>query len=329
MGRKAKSDLLLDKSIQAALSAIELYNKPNFSYREESFTILIVNAWELLLKAKIVNDSNQEMAALYIVDATKKKNDGTPYKKPRYKENRSGNFFTIDICGAMAKLSLPKDLTAQLETLIEIRDNAIHFYNESKLFDKKLLEVGTATLKSYVEMLGEWFDRSTSDHNLFLIPMAFDIPPHFDATALAKESSNHRKLLEYLDVQEKEYNGDENKHSISLTVDIQFSRKTTGLPVHHTKDGTGASITIDSEEKFQNKYRWSWKAKLLPELKKRYTDFKQDGAFRNIISQLKKDPNFCGERHLDWNNKTGVKQWFYCPDILKEFDKHYSKKPTS
>ena len=49
---KSKYSLLLEKSIQAVLSAIELYNKPVFSYREESFSILMVNAWELLLKAK-------------------------------------------------------------------------------------------------------------------------------------------------------------------------------------------------------------------------------------------------------------------------------------
>jgi hypothetical protein len=326
MGRKTKSTLFLNKSIQAALAAIELYNKPNFSYREETFTILMVNAWELLLKAKIITNANQDMSALYIIDTTQKKNDGTPYKKQRFKKNRSGNFRTLDIGEAMSKLKLQRDLSAQLETLIEIRDNAIHFYNESKLFDKKLLEVATATLKSYVEMLGEWFNRSTSDHNSFLIPIAFNIPTHFDATALAKESLNHRKLLEYLEVQERAYNRDINKHSISLTVDIKFSRQTTGLPVHHTKDGTGAPIVMDSEEKFKNKYRWAWRAKLLPELKKRYSDFKQDANFLNITNQLKKDSNFCGERHLDWNNKTGTKQWFYSPDILKEYDKHYTKK---
>lgn len=42
---------LLDKSIGSMLSAIEIYNKPNFQYREETFAILAVNAWELLLKA--------------------------------------------------------------------------------------------------------------------------------------------------------------------------------------------------------------------------------------------------------------------------------------
>ncbi len=47
---------LLDKSIAAALAAIEVYNKPHFRYREESFVVLLVNAWELLLKAKLLKD---------------------------------------------------------------------------------------------------------------------------------------------------------------------------------------------------------------------------------------------------------------------------------
>jgi Domain of unknown function (DUF3644) len=46
------SSQLAEKSMAADLAAIEIYNKPNFVYREESFSILI-NAWELLLKAKL------------------------------------------------------------------------------------------------------------------------------------------------------------------------------------------------------------------------------------------------------------------------------------
>lgn len=54
MSRKARCQHLLEKSVHAALSAIEIYNKPDFKYREESFYILMVNAWELLLKARIL-----------------------------------------------------------------------------------------------------------------------------------------------------------------------------------------------------------------------------------------------------------------------------------
>ena len=50
---------LSGKSVQAAVAAIEVYNKPNFSYREEAFSLLIVNAWELLLKAKWALDHGE------------------------------------------------------------------------------------------------------------------------------------------------------------------------------------------------------------------------------------------------------------------------------
>jgi hypothetical protein len=48
--------LFVDKSIGACLAAIEIYNKPNFSYREEVFSILMLNAWELLLKARVMKE---------------------------------------------------------------------------------------------------------------------------------------------------------------------------------------------------------------------------------------------------------------------------------
>ena len=40
---------LLDKSEEAFLMAIEIYNKPTISYRLEGFAFFICNAWELLL----------------------------------------------------------------------------------------------------------------------------------------------------------------------------------------------------------------------------------------------------------------------------------------
>lgn len=35
------------------LAGIEIYNKPQTTYREQIVTVLIVNAWELILKATL------------------------------------------------------------------------------------------------------------------------------------------------------------------------------------------------------------------------------------------------------------------------------------
>jgi len=42
---------LLANAQSALVAAVEIYNKPAIEYRDEAFAILVVNAWELLLKA--------------------------------------------------------------------------------------------------------------------------------------------------------------------------------------------------------------------------------------------------------------------------------------
>src|ERR1044071_7924716 len=48
---------LLRNSKSALLAAIEIYNKPRIEYRDECFVILLLNSWELFLKAIISKNS--------------------------------------------------------------------------------------------------------------------------------------------------------------------------------------------------------------------------------------------------------------------------------
>ena len=45
---------LLDKSEEAFVLAVELYNRPSLKYGAESCSILLCNAWELMLKAHMI-----------------------------------------------------------------------------------------------------------------------------------------------------------------------------------------------------------------------------------------------------------------------------------
>ena len=92
----SKSNILLQKSIGAAKAAIEIYNKPVFPYRNETFAILMINAWELLLKAKRLKDNKNKMSSIYVKERVKTKK-GQLGQKERYKKNRSGNFLTCSI----------------------------------------------------------------------------------------------------------------------------------------------------------------------------------------------------------------------------------------
>ena len=46
---------LVDKSIEAFILGLEIYNKPTIRYRIEGFSFFICNAWELMLKAELLN----------------------------------------------------------------------------------------------------------------------------------------------------------------------------------------------------------------------------------------------------------------------------------
>lgn len=83
---KEKYKILLDNSVSAAVSAIEIYNKPDFKYREETFSILMINSWELLLKAKILKDHLGDCNSIYVPRKTKNKK-GQPLKNYLY-QNR-------------------------------------------------------------------------------------------------------------------------------------------------------------------------------------------------------------------------------------------------
>jgi hypothetical protein len=60
---KARSKQLVDRAIAATVAAIEIYNKPDFQYRNETFAVLAVNGWELLFKAKWLVDHNNDIRA--------------------------------------------------------------------------------------------------------------------------------------------------------------------------------------------------------------------------------------------------------------------------
>jgi hypothetical protein len=154
------SSQLLDNSIAAAIAAIEIYNKPVFNYREQVFTILIINAWELLLKARILADAGEKLEALYVL------RDGKP------KLNRNDQPMTIEILGAIKRLSLDATLVANLEVLVETRDTAIHFYHSDSL-SYLVYTLGVAALRNYQKLVSTWFGRSLLEFNFYILPLAF------------------------------------------------------------------------------------------------------------------------------------------------------------
>lgn len=97
--RKPRHKLLVEKSIQACIAAMEIYNKPEFRYREEAFSILMLNAWELLLKARILKENKNKLRSIEVWSPRIKK-DGGKSKLKQAVRSRSGNTRTIGLTKA-------------------------------------------------------------------------------------------------------------------------------------------------------------------------------------------------------------------------------------
>ena len=115
MNYRGSCKKLLGNSKAAMLAAIEIYNKPRIEYRDECVVILLINAWELILKA-ILSKNGQ---SIYYP-----KKRGQPYRTLSWTDAFR------EAAGHMPKAVQPVDpLKANLELLAAYRDNAVHFYN--------------------------------------------------------------------------------------------------------------------------------------------------------------------------------------------------------
>lgn len=91
---------LVEKSIAACCAAIEIYKKPVVPHREETFAILVVAAWELLLKARLIKENGNQLKSVYEMEAVQRK-DGKPGKRKAVRRNKAGNPITIRVSTAI------------------------------------------------------------------------------------------------------------------------------------------------------------------------------------------------------------------------------------
>ena len=308
------------------VAGIEIYNKPGFPYRNESFTILAINAWELLLKAKWLelHDNNKRSLYIYERRATK---SGKRSTKEYLKRTRSQSPFTHEL-GYLARQLVTKKVlhpsaAQNIAIMLEFRDCATHFYNENPAFHTKLYEIGAACTKNFVTVVREWFDRDVSEFDLHLMPLTFmALPSNVKASLLNIEQSNFISFIKSIDNAEAEQ---ESPYSISLEVEIKFTKTGTkdALPFQETDNPSAMSITL-TEEDFRKRYPWDYAA-LTERCKKRYTDFKSNQQYHSIRRSLESDERYGRLRYLDPGNEKSSSKMFFNPNIIAEFDKHYTR----
>lgn len=322
----------VDKSVGAALSAIEIYNKPDFKYREETFSILMINAWELLLKARIIKENKSNLRVIYLMKNKIGKN-GKKLSILVPEVNRSNNPKTIGLPKCLTICEQPPILLnaavkENIFLLMEIRDTAIHFQHDDLYIAKKVFEIGTASLRNYLNLVKDWFEYDLSVYNFYLMPISFY--HEFEAVKSFSVNSNKEQisnLLKYISAKEKEQPSDESKdYNISLCLETKFvkSTSTDSLLVNYSSDPGAIMINVKEEDAFKG-YPLDYN-KLTAQLCERYTDFKVNNTYHTRRKELKVNSKICKVRRLDPDNPKSLKKEFFSTEILKEFDKYYTKK---
>lgn len=130
---------LVNKSTDAFILAIEMFNKPTINYRTEAFSVFFSNAWELLLKAYLVESNKGKRSIIY-------------YKKERGKRHKS---ISIEDCLRIVFTDNNSPIRRNIEYIASIRNEATHLIiAELDPFFSRAFQSGVF---NYINQINTWF----------------------------------------------------------------------------------------------------------------------------------------------------------------------------
>lgn len=323
---------LIKNSISAYFAAVEIHNKPNIEYRYETVTLLLINSWELALKA-------------YVRKYIKDRSIFTKDTKERH---------TISIDKALSYVSddinskMPCSFEAvkkNIELIEKYRNDITHFYADS--LEPYIFMLVAKSALNYVEFMKKYFDKDImADEGLFIMPLGFKLPfkPEDFLSENVADYSGSQESKEFISsivkvIRELDAEGVDD--SIVLGFDIYFEsiKKISNSDivaaitsaedaevifgkVQQAKfsDDPGAAVYSLSDDDFRKVWKYSYDD-VLNWCKKNISGFKQGHLFNEIMREVKMDYKFAYNRRLDNNNPKSASKYFYtdkCFDYIKE-----------
>lgn len=153
---------LLDKSKEAFVMAIEVYNKPTIKYRVEGFSFFICNAWELMLKATMIKRFGEN--SIYYSD----------------NPNRT---ITLEKCIQKIFTNNKDPLRLNLEKIIELRNTSTHFITE---------EYEMVYVPLFQSCILNFNEKMMAFHN---IDMTLVIPQNFLTLSVSIKALNESEII--------------------------------------------------------------------------------------------------------------------------------------
>ncbi len=211
------------RALDAFVVAIEIYNRPSLENRVEVFTILMVNAWELLLKAKLASEKGHD--AIY------------------YKKESDKSLSLRDVLKRVLKDNDP--IRKNISVIEELRDGAIHLM--IKEIQSTVSRVFQASVLNFVDCYEKWVGkRPLEGQSAGLLSLILDGPgvehvviKDTYGTETAKKVSS---FLGRIKITEKELASDKFAISIDYKLALTKGDGNSDLILSHGSTGETAVI---------------------------------------------------------------------------------------
>jgi len=318
---KSVTKQLLDASVAALFAGIEIHNKPHIAYRYSSCVILIINAWELALKAFV-----------YKYIDKKKIFEGT--KGHTISFTKAADIVRIHL--NTIKANSFEAVFNNLMLLNEYRCKDVHFVGQ-KLDALMFMLISKAVL-NYDNFIKTHFNKDvTKDDNLIILPIGLKLPLNPIEYLKQEYKLAQDDFVSHVIQNIKELNAANIQESIVVGFDI-FTAS--------VKKATNADIVaaIDSEATVKltkvvrvtddpNAPLVRMEPDLPPltykelriKLKKKMPSIKFGQDFNDIMKKVKKNKEMCCERSLNPRNPKALKTCFYYEKTVDFIIEQYGK----
>lgn len=310
---------LLNASRAAMFCAIEIHNKPIIEYRYQSTVILVINAWELILKAFL-------------------------YKFIGKKSIFEKNGHTITLAKALALVeshlngSGDKSFTAikaNIELLNDYRSSNVHYF--VKELDQVVFMLVYKSVLDFNKFAKKHFGmRLTERDNLIILPIGFRLPMDpvkFLTQKYQKKSSN--SFVEGLIKQIKDLHASNVDECLLIGIDLNLTsaKKITNADLIAAVDNKNAEVLLAKAVKLTNDQnapaarvdekslydKFSLRtAGLKSALKAKRPDLKMNWLFNEAMREIKKNPELCFHKVLDARNPNSQSTNMYTPEAVDE-----------
>ena len=317
---KGLKKLLLDASQAAMFAGIEIHNKPNISYRYPTAIILIINAWELALKAYVYKFIG---------------------KKKIYEDDGKHTISFKKANGLVKESIITTDknylaVYSNLEKLNEYRCSNVHYANSD--LDPVIFMLMAKAVLNYNDFLKKYFNKDvSSSDNLIILPVGFKLP--FDPIDYLKQDYGEAQNDFVNDVIQTIRalmdNDIEDSIVIGFSVFTESIKKVSNADIIAAIDQANGTVQLTRTYRVTddpNAPLVRMEPNLPPlryedvrtRVKQQKPDIKFGKIFNAVMKEIKKDKTLCQVRYLDPRKQSGAKTEYYTesaiPIIIQKYE---------